>query len=245
MAAAPRHSVVTLIAVLAVAVALPAAPAAGARLPTLIDEQGHRIHGKRLDWVRQSRMPIVSGRVRIVSASCPGRPRFAGCVFSRRPRTLYLRPGALTPKGVLYHELGHTFDLTLLRHRDRRAFKRIAGLGGRGWFTGSGPPAELFAEGYALCSRFGVRRPAADKLDFTRSVYGYRPTSRQHRSVCRLILRAGAPKRQKARPKPQRPADTPPVIEQKPPEPPAGEQPSGSPPSSSPPLLPIRLPRLP
>lgn len=214
-------------------------PDASAGIPKLINRAGKPIHGKRIKWLRQSRMPLVGGRIRILSGACPGNPQFSACVFSRHPRTMYVRPGGRSPKGVLYHELGHTLDLVLLRHADRRAFKRTMGLGGRGWFTGAGPPAELFAEGYALCSRFGPRRPAASKLDFTRSVYGYRPTRREHRSVCALIQRAGAPKRHGKRPKPQRPADTPPLIEQQPPQPPS-EQPATPPPSLLPiPLLPL------
>lgn len=245
---APHHRPrVLAVIVLVGLLALPAAPASAARLPTLIDKQGRRIHGKRVKWLRQSHMPLVGGRIRLVSGSCPGRPRFAGCVFLRHPRTLYLRPGALSARGVLYHELGHVFDLTFFRHSDRRALKRILGLGGRGWFAGTGPPAELFAEGYALCSRFGARRPPASKLGFTKSIYGYRPTRAQHRAVCTLIRRAGKPRPKHHRRKPQRPADAPPVIELKPPQPPS--QPTGPkppPPSSQPkPLVPIPLPFLP
>jgi hypothetical protein len=215
-----RKSHWLLVAVLAAALAaLAATPSAMAFSTTLVARNGKVIHGKRARWLRQSRMPIVHGRIRLITSGCPGRPQFSGCVFTRRPRTLYLRPNAQNPKSVIYHELGHTFDLTLFRRRDRRAFKRTLHLKGHGWFGGHGPPSELFAEAYALCSRFGIRRPAAGKLGWTRSVYNYRPSRRQHRAVCRLILHAGAPRRQRAKPRPQPPANAPPVIEQKPPQP--------------------------
>jgi hypothetical protein len=227
-----------LAAVLGVALAaLLLLPALAAARTTLVDRHGKPIHGKRARWLKQSRMPLVSGRIKLITAGCPGRPKFSGCVYSRRPRTLYVRPGATNPKSVVYHELGHVFDLLLLRHRDRRAFKRVLGLKGRGWFAGTGPPGELFAEAYALCSRFGMKRPAASKLGWTRSVYGYRPTRKQHHAVCLLIVRAGAPKRRGAKPQP--PPNAPPVFEQKPPQPPS-KQPG------NPPLLPgVPLPPLP
>ena len=224
--------------VAAAAVALAAAPQAMAFSTTLVAKNGKPIHGKRAKWLRQSRMPIVHGRIRLITSGCPGRPLFSGCVFSRRPRTLYMRRGAVNPKSVIYHEVGHSFDLTLFRHRDRTAFKRALHLKGRGWFSGTGPPAELFAEAYALCSRFGVKRPPASKLGWTKSVYGYRPTRRQHRVACSLVLRAGAKERQQAKPKPQPAAGAPAVIEQKPPQP-QSQQPSGG---GVVPGLPVPLP---
>jgi hypothetical protein len=210
--------------------------------PSLVGPKGNEIHGKRHRWLHQSRMPLVGGRVQLIIGGCPGVPRFAGCVFTRRPRRVYLRRDARSPKSVLYHELGHTFDLKLLRHSDRRAFRRILGLGRVGWFAGTTPPSEMFAEAYALCSRFGLKRPAQSRLGWTHSVYGYRPTRRQHRAVCELIERAGSKQRQRRRPKPQPPANPPPVIEQKPPGPAPNREP---PPSSDPfPTLP-EVPPLP
>lgn len=224
-------------AVLAVTalVAVMLVPLAEAHPPAPIDKRGKPVYGKRHAWLHQSKMPLMRGRLRLISGACPGRPLFAGCVFTRRPRTLYVRPGARNPKSVLYHELGHTFDLLILRNRDRSAFKRALKLRGR-WFRGAVPPSELFAEAYALCARFGTRRPATSRLGWTRSVYGYRPTRAQHRSVCRIIARAGA----RSAPRPQPPANAPPVIEQKPPQPPSQQPPPQQPlVPGLPPLLPI------
>ena len=206
---------------IAFAAALLCVPAVPAHRPALIGKDGEQIHGKRHRWLHQSKMPLVKGRLQLITGACPGRPSFAGCIFLRQPRRLYMRAGAPNPQGIIYHELGHSFDLTLLRPRGRRAFKRTLKLSGGGWFSGGRQPAELFAEAYALCSRFGMKRPAANELGWTGSVYRYRPSRRQHRAACRIIAAAGAKRRRRAQPAP----DTPPVIKQ--PSPPAIEQPGG------------------
>ena len=116
----------------------------------------------------------------------------------------------------------------------------------RGWFQGEHPPSELFAEAYAICARFGARRPANKRLGWTHSVYGYRPTRGQHSAVCRLIRAAGGETRQRTNPKPQPPPNAPKRIERQPPRPPPSKE---EPPSSGPvpglPPLPDPFPRLP
>jgi hypothetical protein len=132
----------------------------------------------------------------------------AGCVFSSRPRTLYLKTGLREPRRLLYHELGHVFDLRVLNRRERGAFKRIVGIRRSGWFRGGLPPAEWFADAYAGCAlrqRLRRRAPATP--------YGYSPSPRQHSRACRLTATAAAPR---GRP-PQPPQNPPPVIEVEPP----------------------------
>jgi hypothetical protein len=204
-----------------------APPAAQARpAPRLIDRRGKQIHGRPAKWLQQSRMPLVGGRIRLIIGSCPHRPTFAGCVPARNPRRLYLNMRSKNPKSVLYHELGHTFDFELLRRTDRKKFKRVMHIKRPGWFAGSAPPSELFGEAYAFCSRFGSRRPSAKYKSWTHSIYGYWPSRRQWKANCTIIKRAGAPKRQKAKPKPQPPKNPPPVIEEKRPQDPS-QQPAG------------------
>jgi hypothetical protein len=170
----------------------------------------------------------------------PAPPGVRGLLYARRPRWLYLNEGAYNPKGVVYHELGHTFDFELLRRSDRKKFKRVMHVKRHGWFAGKGPPSELFAEAYALCSRFGVKRPPASKLDWTHSLYRYRPSRAQHKANCTIIERAGAPKRQRAKPKPQPPANPPPVFEEEEPPPPSKpNQPGGVLPPGLPSPLPL------
>jgi hypothetical protein len=184
-----------------------AAPALG-HPPAPVTERGKAVRGQVHDWIHQVKVPLVKGRVQIRRRACPGHPSFSGCVFSKRPRILYLKRGLREPRRLLYHELGHVFDLRVLNRRERGAFKRIAGIRRRGWFRGALPPAEWFADGYAGCA---VRQRLRGRAAAT--PYGYAPTPRQHSRVCRLIRNAAAPR---GRP-PQPPQNPPPVIEAEPP----------------------------
>jgi hypothetical protein len=193
----------------ALAAAVLAGPAV-AHPPAPITERGRPIQGKLHRWMHQAKVPLVGGRVQIRRRSCPGHPSFAGCVFSGRPRTLYLRPGLREPRSKLYHELGHVFDLRVLNRRERTIFKRIVGIRRQGWFRGGLPPAEWFADSYASCAvRLRLQRRARP------TPYGYSPTRSQHARVCRLIRNAAAPR---GRP-PQPPKNPPPVVDTKPPPP--------------------------
>jgi hypothetical protein len=189
-------------------VAMTMAAPADASLPKLVGVHGQPIGGKYNRWVKRAKVPLVRGRVQLVFSGCPGRPAFAACVFSRRPRRIYLRPGLRGARRVLYHELGHVFDLTVLNRRERRAFKRIMHLKRARWFGGVRPPAEWFADGYAQCAL--GRRPRGG------TQYGYRPSRRQHAAVCRLVRRAAAPRGTP----PQRPLKPPAVVEPRTPPPP-------------------------
>ena len=197
-------------AALALAALLLAAPAALGHPPAPVDEGGRAVTGKLHRWMHQANVPLVRGRVQVRRADCPGHPLLVGCVFTARPRTLYLSSRVRAPRLVLYHELGHVFDIRVLNGRERRAFKRIAGIRARGWYGGALPPAEWFADAYGAC--------AAQRRLWHRSratSYGYGPTRRQHVRACRLSRRAAAP-----RGRPPEPAPNPPrVIEVKPPPP--------------------------
>jgi hypothetical protein len=191
------------------------------------------VHGSYHRWLHRARVPLVRGRITIIRRGCPHRPRFAGCVFTNRPRRLYLRPGARSPRHVYYHELGHVFDLRVMRNKHRRAFKRVMHLGHRRWWGGVSPPAELFAEAYAACAHYGrVRRERVGL-----SAYTYRPTLHQHRAACRLIARA-APK--PGHNPPPQPAPKPPPVITEPsraaPPPPTSSKPPGDPDEHSGPL---------
>lgn len=206
-----------LLAALMVAAALSQADLAHARVLTAVSVSGQPMGGSYQRWIDRSRIPTVRGKVRLVLTGCPARPRFVGCVYSRRLHTIYLTRGAPKMRSVLYHELGHLFDYRLLSGRERRAYKRRIGQSGRSWFGGLNPPAEQFAEGYALCARKGRIAHA------TRGHYGFRTSPRRHASVCALIRRAAGPAE-----RPEPPKD-PPVVTG--PAPGAG----GDPPRASPP----------
>ena len=201
---------------------------APAHPPKLLGREGKTIGGPMHRWLHQARAPLVRGRVQVLVIGCPARPRFVACVYARRPSRIYIRPGLRNMRWALYHELGHVFDFRVLNNRERRAFRRIMGIREKHWFGGRRRPAELFAEGYASCARFGPRRATR-----RHSVYGHSPTGRQHRATCRLLRRAVAPRGRR----PQPPPKPPPVIGP-PPAPPSSGPPSGGggpPPGSSPP----------
>ena len=152
---------------------------------------------------------------------CPALPRAAGCVYRRRPRTIYIRPGVRSPRSVLLHELGHLFDLRVMNNGDRGRFRRIMRATRRKWWAGRIPLAEQFAEAYSFCARY--RRIVAIGRYAT---YDYGPSRRQHRSVCALIV-AAARDAAPAVPAPQAPPVTraDPVP---PPQAPPGSVPGGT-----------------
>ncbi len=157
----------------------------------LFSPQGKPLPGRWQSYADSSRVPTIPGRVTIRIARCPALPRAAGCVYTKRPRRIFIRPGGRDPRGVLLHELGHSYDLTVMNNRDRGRFRRIMRASARKWWAGGRPLAEQFAEAYSWCARY------ARIVSITRySSYRYRPTPKQHRRVCRLILRVagdGAP----------------------------------------------------
>src|SRR4051794_8000747 len=72
----------------------------------LVNGVGAALPGRWQSWADQSLMPTVPRRVRVLLKRCPDRPRSAGCVYTRRPRTIYLRLHLRDPRGVLLHDLG-------------------------------------------------------------------------------------------------------------------------------------------
>jgi hypothetical protein len=164
-------------------------------------------------------MPTVSGRVVIRLRRCPDLPRAAGCVYTKRPRQIWLRPGSGDARGALLHELGHVFDLLILSNRDRAAVKRIFHRPQRRpWWRGKVPVAEHFAEGYSWCARYARIRSLRGYAS-----YRYDPTPDQHRKLCALIRRAASD-----RTPPQPAPDAPPSPRSDPPPPPPPSPESGT-----------------
>ena len=192
----------------AIAVALVAAPA-GAGPPasaaaelSMTGPGGRALGGSWQRWARASLMPTVTARITVRLQRCPALPRAAGCVYRRRPRTIYIRPGVRRPRSVLLHELGHLFDLRVMNNRDRGGFRRIMRAPRRKWWEGKVPLAEQFAEAYSFCARYARIVSIAPYAS-----YDYGPTRSQHRKVCALIV-AAARDRAPAAPAPQAPPVT-------------------------------------
>ena len=185
------------------------AAAAFAAAHLLETPRGRPVGGEYHRLIHAAKAPLVGGRVELDLGPCPGHPQLAACVFTRRPRTIHMRRGLRDRGAVLYHELGHVFDFEVLNRSERRRFKRLMHVHRRRWYRGRHAPAELFADGYALCARAGPAIGSSPRRTF----YGYRPSTAQHAAVCRLIAKAvdsgGAP--------PQRPRRPPPTLEESPP----------------------------
>src|SRR5262249_47861845 len=122
-------------------------------------------------WADASLMPTVRGRVTVRLTGCPHVPQSAGCVYTKHPRVVFLARGVADVRHVLLPELGHVFDLAVLRDADRARFRTIMRRPAWGWWTGRTPLAEWFAESYSWCARYArlVRRERATAL------YRYRP----------------------------------------------------------------------
>lgn len=211
-------------AVAAAMLALAAVPASGG---SQLSISGPR-DGSWQRWARASLMPTVSGRVTLKLTGCPALPRAAGCVYRKRPRTIYMRAGLRRPRSVLLHEMGHLFDLRVMNNRDRGHFRTVMRARKRAWWSGRIPLAEQFAEAYSFCGRYRTIVSIARY-----SNYHYRPTRKQHAKVCALIVRA-ADDRHRAAPPPH-----PPVVTRSdpspPPQPPPSEVPgSGGKPQATP-----------
>jgi len=206
------------VGVLALALAVAAAgtalaPGADAARPLKLVKPGGGALGEPFaGWAREAHVPLPRGRVRVSLAGCPRRPDLVGCVVIRRPRTIHLRREARRPRWVFLHELGHVFDLTVMRPRDRRAFKRAQGRPRAAWWRGGHPLGEWFAEAYSLCARYGSSTRAAQAA----TTYSYRPTARRHRASCAVIREAAREPRRRPRP----PRHAPPRVTEPPPQPP-------------------------
>jgi hypothetical protein len=199
-------------AIAVVACALAGAPSGAGQSPragasavsalTLTAPGGRALGGPWQRWASASLMPTVRGRVTVRLRGCPALPRAAGCVYRKRPRTIYIRRGIRRPRSVLLHELGHLFDLRVMNNRDRGRFRRTLRAGKRRWWSGRIPLAEQFAEAYSFCARY-QRIVSIGRY----SSYRYRPSSGQHQAVCGLIV-AAARDRAPAAPPPHAPPVT-------------------------------------
>jgi hypothetical protein len=184
-----------------IAVALCIARVAGAHAVQLVAPGAKKLSGNWQQWADGALVPTATGRVTVRLTGCPGFPRAAGCVYTNKPRVIYLKRGLSNPRGVLLHELGHVYDLTVLSNRDRGRFRKIMERPHARWWRGKLPLAEWFAEAYSWCARYArivsIRRYA---------IYNYRPSASQHRQVCALIKQATRDR------KPPVPPKSPPVV---------------------------------
>jgi len=117
-----------------------------------------------------------------IHAPCPGDTTMDpawGSACAVAPTTIYVA-GPL-PHATYLHELGHLIDYNFLSDKDRGTFLAIT-HDRRWWMTAPNSPRERFAEAFAQCA-LNPRRLVSRTFG-----YGYYPSLREHRKVCRWLV---------------------------------------------------------
>ena len=127
----------------------------GAGAVRLVAAEREAAAGQWQAWANASLVPTVTGQVtcqahRVSRAAEGGGVR----VHASSRGSIYIKRGLTHPRGVMLHELGHVYDLTVLSNRDRGEFRRIMRRPHSQWWKGKVPLAEWFAEAYAWCARY-------------------------------------------------------------------------------------------
>src|SRR5437764_13243145 len=157
---------------------------ATARAVTLVSPSGDPRVPRFQAWANAADVPMPTGVVDLVFASCPVAIS-DGCIAHGATPTIFLGP-EVRDRPILLHELGHAFDAQRLTPAYRSAFERIFG-DTRPWRSPPNSPHDRFAEAYSLCARHAsIARTYG-------AAYGYRATPSQHQRVCALIRRAASP----------------------------------------------------
>ena len=179
-----------------------AAPLAARGAVRLEAPNGGLLSGRWQSWADSALVPTVAGTVVLRTIPCPGLPKMAGCVYTKQPRVVYVKPGIKQPRSVMLHEMGHVYYLTVFSNTDRGRFRKIMKRPHTRWWSGKRPLAEWFAEAYAWCARL-ARISSVKGV----AIYAYNPTPTQHRQTCALIKAAA-----RDRTPPAPPPDAPPIV---------------------------------
>ena len=127
----------------------------------------------------------VAATLTFQAGPCPYAPEAPAC-YEAATRTVH-HPAPMD-RLLRLHEIGHAVDVDRLTDGERNRFTRyVRGLVSGPWDREDGRPGvgETFAEAFAICA-------AMPRRDWggVEAYYGYSPTDRQHRRICRFILRA-------------------------------------------------------
>lgn len=156
--------------------------------------------GSAARWLESvpNRMPAPAGAPITVSfAACPGLEAVSdGCWL---PGALYL---ADRRRGTAMHELGHAFDDRDLTVASRAHLAALLGFSGKRWDDCGDPAdlsvygdcaAEVFADSYEACAlgRPPLRKGRGGWFVEHETAYGWMPSPRRYRVVCRAIVRYG------------------------------------------------------
>lgn len=151
-------------------------------------------------WNSLAKVPLPTGDIylREFSGQLPYCARNADACFLYPSAPQYRRiiqmrtTSKVTPRLAYYHELGHAFDDSVLKPRQRRRFQHIMGIAGSKWITSDyeTTPHEEFARAYAACARHGGKPPRAVDGWIIDSKVEYAATVKQYRATCKLIANA-------------------------------------------------------
>jgi hypothetical protein len=152
------------------------------------------VRQKATAWAERSLGPlpreegvILNTNPRAVRAACYGN---TACTSPDWP-SIYLDSREGSVRAVFFHELGHRLDYTVLTPARRARFQRLVGIPAtRPWRGSANPPAERFAEAYGLCALGREPRlplTPTSLSDWINGAYGYTPSVRAHRRVCRWL----------------------------------------------------------
>lgn len=152
---------------------------------TVTDPEGNiaQPFQKWADQIAQKGLPTPVA-VTVDLIGCPDNPAADGCVFPGT-RHIYLCPWKCNPefkRQAFFHEVGHVV-VSGLPPVVLAVFQRIM-RDPLPCLQGPNPVCEKIGEGFRLCANNPLRLPN----NFS-TQYGYDPTPRQHRQVCRLFQR--------------------------------------------------------
>lgn len=161
---------------------------------TVTDMQGN-IAQPFQSWAeRVERKGLPTASVMSVDVNgCTWAPKARGCAVLDTTR-IYLCPwscetGSLK-RQTFWHEMGHVF-VRIASRNVAGAFSKIM-KDRREWFAEPNALSEQFAEAYMLCATNPNRLP-----EYVSYGYGYNPSEKTHRKVCRMLQRQkGLPLRQ-------------------------------------------------
>ena len=140
----------------------------------------------------------LPARFTVIVGNCPDEPASgiaaSGCAYPDGNGTIYV--GQAASPFTLWREIGHEFDYQMLTAGDRRWLMRAMHLHGETWDgetvdddgLSASPAVDVFADAYADCQ---LELNPAHRYTWE-TAYGYEPTPRRHRAICRAMRRIGA-----------------------------------------------------
>lgn len=173
-----------------------------AQAAKIVDPNGQVIRSYQT-WFNHASEPTVQLTLTAMPQSCPAYPADveASCVYSNRPRTIWLQPNKdwWGKEFTLFHESFHSWNMdnptSPIVVNVQNEFMRINNVSGPWWNTDApkmagnlavSSPGELAADAYANCAM--IRRHFwPDYWSSVQSLYGWNPTKAQFLATCLMF----------------------------------------------------------